>query len=82
LHLGRIKDVFKHIGLTFAGYTLVGGERVVRELMEILGFTTRHIEKMGRSDEAKRGGAPRTSPALDIAEAVMGRIVWDIYKNL
>jgi len=28
------------------------------------------------------GGQPRTSPAREISEAVMGRIAWDVYKNL
>jgi len=82
LHLGRIEDVSKHIGLTITGYTLVGGEGAVRELMEILRFTAQLIVKLSRIDTGSRGGTPRTSPAREIAEAVMGRIAWDIYKNI
>jgi len=82
LHLGRINNVLNPIGLTITPCTLTGGEGVVRELMEILGLTALNVVKMIRKEHGSHGGAPRSSPAREIAEAVMGRIAWDIYKNI
>ena len=80
LDLGHIIDVCDHIGFTIAGHTIVGGERAVRELMKILGITARAIVKMARAHTG--GGQPPSGPSREIAEDVMGRKTWDIYKNL
>jgi len=65
---------------------------MLRELMEILGATAQQIVDMARSDATAAGGAasalagvggrPRSDPAREIAEAVMGREAWEKYKNL
>jgi len=68
--------------VTIAPYTLTGGEGAVWELMRILGLTAANVVKIIRKQNGSQGGRPRSSPAREIAEAVMGRIAWDIYKNL
>jgi len=65
---------------------------MLRELMALMGATAQEIVTMARSAFAGVGGAaaalagtgarPRTDPAHEIAEAVMGREAWDAYKNL
>ena len=55
---------------------------MVRKLVKILGISARNVVKMARSEMGALGGQPRTSPAREISEAVMGRIAWDVYKNL
>jgi len=86
LYLGGVHDDFTYFEFTNTEDTRVGGERAVRELMEILSLTARQIVnlKLARYDKGSHGGAPRSSPAREIAEAVMGRIAWDIrgYRNL
>jgi len=68
--------------VTIAPYTLTGGEGAVWELMRILGLTAANVVKIIRKQNGSQGMRPRSSPAREIAEAVMGRIAWDIYKNL
>jgi len=74
LYLGGVHDDFTYFEFTNTEHTRVGGERVVRELLEILGLTARQIVKLARYDKGSHGGKPRKSPAIEIAVAVMGRI--------
>jgi len=51
----------------------------VQELAMILGLTPQQIVTMIRADNGAIGGG--RSVALEIAEGVMGRVVWEHYSN-
>ena len=69
---------------TITRYTWAGGGRFVKELMALLGLTAQQIVTLARSfnggSNGAAGGRKFTSPARKIAEGVIGRVAWDVYK--
>jgi len=62
-------------------YGRVGGEKMLRELIAIMGLSAQALARLARAAHNVVAGSSRDRTAADIAEAVMGSEAWNTYKN-